>query len=712
MKTLKYLAAAALTLLAVSCNKEQVAPAGAGDEVTATFKVALPDAGVGTKATIADGTTVDQLIFAVYGADKNEIKALRQEDVVITNKVADVSVKLVKGEKYYFMFWGQKKGTGYYNTDDLKAVKINYDGMSNDETRDAFYAKKGPMVVSEAFSETITLHRPFAQINFGSSDKDAAAAAGLAVTESQVTVEGVYDTFNAFDNKYSGDVDVTYTFAATPDADAANPQVLTVEGQDYQYLAMNYVLAKNEKALVNLKGEFKLNNGKVVTVDVSNAPISKNYRTNILGDLLTVEGKFHIIVDEKFNGEYNMDESGQFIAAMKNGGNFKLTKDIVVPMSDSYAMVKKHTEVVIDLNGHNFTGVKANGAAIKAEGNLTINGEGVVSHTGGGSTDNAVYAAAGSKVIINGGTYKVGPDKNGKGNATIYSDGGLVEIYGGDFSTEAANENGYYFVLNQLDEIAENMFLVYGGTFHNYNPATGDNGTGKSYVAPGYESVRIDDNTWVVMKANPISTAAALKDAITSDEPVAISLANDVEIETPLVLRNNKAMTINLNGKSIVNKTQVNGSYTVVFNVTGNSHLTINGEGEVKALEETSDIDGYRMAVWAYDDAVVDINGGYFYNKQINPGTSNLIYVMDNAAVNITGGKFETAMLNAQGTSLLLNIYDHDRATAKINVTGGQFVAFNPADCVSEGPNTSFVPSGYKSEETATGSGIWTVIKE
>ena len=171
-------------------------------------------------------------------------------------------------------------------------------------------------------------------------------------------------------------------------------------------------------------------------------------------------------------------------------------------------------------------------------------------------------------------------------------------------------------------------------------------------------------------------------------------------------------MTINLNGKSIVNKTQVNTNYTVVFNVTGKSHLTINGDGEVKALEETSDIDGYRMAVWAYDDAVVDINGGYFYNKQINPGTSNLIYVMDNAVVNISGGKFETAMLNAQGTSLLLNIYDHDRATAKINVTGGQFVAFNPADCVSEGPNTSFVPSGYKSEETATGSGIWRVTKK
>ena len=176
-------------------------------------------------------------------------------------------------------------------------------------------------------------------------------------------------------------------------------------------------------------------------------------------------------------------------------------------------------------------------------------------------------------------------------------------------------------------------------------------------------------------------------------------LVDDIEIDYPLVLSGNTDVVIDLNGHSIVNKTQVNGNYTVVFNVTGNSHLTINGEGEVKALEETSDVDGYRMAIWAYDDAVVDINGGYFYNKQLNPGTSNLIYVMDRAVVNVAGGKFETAMLDAQGTSLLLNIYDHDRATAKINVTGGQFVAFDPADCISEGPHTNFVADGYKSTQ-------------
>lgn len=186
-------------------------------------------------------------------------------------------------------------------------------------------------------------------------------------------------------------------------------------------------------------------------------------------------------------------------------------------------------------------------------------------------------------------------------------------------------------------------------------------------------------------------------------------LVDDIEIDYPLVLSGNTDVVIDLNGHSIVNKTQVNGNFTVVFNVTGNSHLTINGEGEVKALEETSDVDGYRMAIWAYDDAVVDINGGYFYNKQLNQGTSNLIYVMDRAVVNVAGGKFETAMLNAQGTSFLLNMQDASRATAKINITGGQFVDFDPADCISEGPHTNFVADGYMSVKTE--DNVWTVVR-
>ena len=55
MKIFKYLAAAALTLLAVSCNKEQVTEVPDGQMVDVTFTAALPGE-MATKA-IGDGQT-------------------------------------------------------------------------------------------------------------------------------------------------------------------------------------------------------------------------------------------------------------------------------------------------------------------------------------------------------------------------------------------------------------------------------------------------------------------------------------------------------------------------------------------------------------------------------------------------------------------------------------------------------------------------------
>ena len=45
---------------------------------------------------------------------------------------------------------------------------------------------------------------------------------------------------------------------------------------------------------------------------------------------------------------------------------------------------------------------------------------------------------------------------------------------------------------------------------------------------------------------------------------------------------------------------------------------------------------------------------------------------------------------------------------AKINVTGGSFYKFNPADNVSEGAGTNFVSAGYDSKA----SGDWYVVSK
>lgn len=517
MKTLKYLAAAALTMLSVSCNKEQVTEVPDGQMVDVTFTAALPGE-MATKA-FGDGQTAKTLYVSVYENDteKTHLGDL-DKTATFTDLKTQVTFSLVKGKTYNFVFWAQAEGATCYDIDDLKNIKISYEGaVANDENRDAFYATRKELKVNGALTETIKLYRPFAQVNFGTADLFDAAAAGFIPAQSAFTatdVANVFDTFNA-EGKVEGLATDKVTFAKA-EIPGGGETLVTKDGTKYLWMTMNYILPvgkQGEKHISNVTAEFIPESGDPITASAPQAPVQNNYRTNILGNLLTSQVIFNVEIVPIFN-EPDTDID---IVNVKNAESLK-----------------------------------------------------------------ALVATGGSAKLV-----------------------------------------------------------------------------------------------------------------------------DDIEINYPLVLSGNTDVVIDLNGHSIVNKTQVNRNYTVVFNVTGNSHLTINGEGEVKALEETSDVDGYRMAVWAYDDAVVDINGGYFYNKQLNPETSNLIYVMDRAVVNVSGGKFETAMLNAQGTSLLLNMQDASRATAKNNITGGQFVDFDPADCVSEGPHTNFVADGYVSVGK---DGVWTVL--
>ena len=68
----------------------------------------------------------------------------------------------------------------------------------------------------------------------------------------------------------------------------------------------------------------------------------------------------------------------------------------------------------------------------------------------------------------------------------------------------------------------------------------------------------------------------------------------------------------------------------------------------------------------------------------------------------------------AKPDGFVLNCYDANRAngTAKIIVTGGTFVNFNPADCWAEGAHTNFVDKGYSVISEKHGEDTWfTVVK-
>lgn len=705
MKTFKYLAAAALTMLAVSCNKEQVAEVPDGQMVDVTFTAALPGE-MATKA-LGDGQTAKTLYVSVYENDteKTHLGDL-DKTATFTDLKTQVTFSLVKGKTYNFVFWAQAEGATCYDIDDLKNIKISYEGaVANDETRDAFYATRKELKVNGALTETIKLYRPFAQVNFGTADLFDAAAAGFIPAQSAFTatdVANVFDTFNA-EGKVEGPATDKVTFAKA-EIPGGGETLVTKDGTKYLWMTMNYILPvgkQGEKHISNVTAEFIPESGDPITASAPQAPVQNNYRTNILGNLLTSQVIFNVEIVPIFNEPdndidlVNIKNAESLKALFATGGEATLAADLVL---DESVAVKSGKEVVLNLNGKTVKN-NSNSSAFNVYGSLVINGEGTVD--GGEGGDNvAVWSMPGGKLTINGGTYTVGADANGLGNSTIYTTGGDVVINGGTFSTAAKYRDSYWTINKQNGSTGK--IEIYGGTFPGFDPANPNTDDETTYVADGYVSVG-KDGVWTVLPG--VKDVAALKSVF--NEGGVVALANDLVLDRTLSVPAGKEVVIDLNGKTISNTADLWDVPNTIANnwsllsVKGGI-LTIKGSGTLQAKEN----DCYAVDV--QDGGTVVIEDGTYV------GNIHAVYVQKGTA-EIKGGKYsiqQTYPEAAKAYGFVLNCFDENRknGTAKILVSGGEFVKFNPADCVAEGAGTNFVIAGYKS--VASGTDVWKVVKE
>lgn len=340
MKKILVYAAMASMLMAASCQKD-VTPSAeqTGDVVKATLTIEVSGM-PGTKAVtsddqtkIGDGRAADNLVFAVFDEAGKELEDLRQGDWTKNQAVikftdedqpkATVTVNLVRGKVYTFVCWAQNQEAGCYDFTNMKEIGISYKNYnaSNNDLRDAFYACVQTEKVTEDFSQTVTLNRPFAQINVGTTDFDAALKAGLEVDNlyTTMTVENAAIALDTFTGKAKGSDKVTFTYAhaVAPDYELEiNKSLVQNEPQfeiadKYGWLSMNYILvangSDNGEASALAKVSFEVREGEDVVLtsyEVDNVPVQRNYRTNIVGGLLTAEGEINIIIDPIFNGEY------------------------------------------------------------------------------------------------------------------------------------------------------------------------------------------------------------------------------------------------------------------------------------------------------------------------------------------------------------------------------------------------------------------------
>ena len=501
--------AAAVIFSAASCAKEDVSVAPVGQEVEVAFVADLGT--LGTRA-IADGTTVDEVAWAVYEDGAEAPLENLQGTLVLNGKQATLNIRLATGKTYDLAFFAYKaveakeelKGVvdpvHYAVNWAEKSISMKLDPKpANDETRDCFWFVRHDLKIEGPVSETFTLTRPLAQLNLGVTAQDVAdaKAAGFEVSDSQITVN-TYTKFNMFDGAVSEPSLTTAVFEqATSPVNGADILTVNDDPTKYKYLATTYLLV-NEKVTNDVSVSLWDQNGDLLnTLNYSYVPFQRNYRTNILGALLTNPAVFTIVVDERFNEPDNI-----VFHAFEYGGEVNLQGDMTVGHT---LYVKK--DAVLNLNGYtlrNHSGNKATDLIVVNEGaTLTINGGGYLVAESG--NDGYTVIAEGT-VIINGGTFEAGVDAAGEANALVYARGnGKVYVNGGVFN----NAHNSAFVLNKKDaDRATTTIEVRGGKFFNFNPENNlAEGPGTNFCAEGYGANENDGWYEVVAKRDYVMHA-------------------------------------------------------------------------------------------------------------------------------------------------------------------------------------------------------------
>lgn len=428
-KTILFSLSLAALLMAGSCQQDRLDPSASGETVTLTVEVPQQQ----TKA-IGDGTSVNTLLYEVWRtATPNDLKLeagaekLFKKSATISNGSVTLPLDLLIDQNYTILFWAQVDGTGHFNTDQLKAVKDNASSPANAEDKDAFYGVYTIEDHNTALTGTVTLRRPFAQLNLGSR-KGTGSSYGLKMEQSYVKVSDVANTFNVASGTASGSQPIEFSLAAVPSQD------LEASENTYDYASMNYFFVPENGASITVDYTIKTNFGDVSN-EVLSVPVKQNFRTNLLGNLLTQNAVVTVEIDQNF---YKPDENREVIndavslkaaiADAKSGDEIILGSDIVLGAPSASQLstkaaadlnaitIAKGQDIIINLNGHSISYTSTENAAaalILNNGKLTITdgpeNEGKISYKYAGTPDTS-YGYGNSTIenkgelIITGGT--------------------------------------------------------------------------------------------------------------------------------------------------------------------------------------------------------------------------------------------------------------------------------------------------------------------
>ena len=576
-KILFFVSALAGLFFAASCQQEEFAPVEESNVVT--FEVGIPE--VATKAVVDDGARINELVYDVYWTDASvetvpspdQLTLLYKGRKDVTNRATVVQVELMNDKNYVILFWAQRDNTWGFATDGnlLKnGVSFPDTFAANAENIEAFAGVSFLSSKNLSAKKSITLKRPFAQINLGSK---LAENFTIVPETSSMTVQNAGATYDLINQTAVGKKDVVFTAATTPTGDLKT---------DYRHVGMNYIFANG-----NVEIDYTLNTeaGMTITNTVSNVPVAANYRTNIIGKLFTSQADYTVTLEEQWgdagkdmeviteglvkniNGDYEVSNENGLAHAINNlwvsGGNYYLT-------AAEYDM----------------TGIDVTVPSIPSGVTLNIYGETPV------VTRSALPSFAG--ITITGLDSIIDEIANGAD----------VSISG--VTIETNDENQEVRLVNKVEEGA--TVVVSECTVVN-NATSESSDKMEDLIAVGSDKV---------LDASEVKTLAELQTALASGV-AKIVLANEIKITDDTVL--------NLNGKEITAvDTKESGSYALI-EVQPEVELTVNGPGSITLTAQ------HDRQWGAYSSVISNQRGTLNVNKDVvleHLGGTAMAYAIDN----------------------------------------------------------------------------------
>ena len=280
----------ALPMLMMSCNDEM---ALSEETVEVCFEAEIP-ALIGTRAS--DGLAVNKLVCAVFEKNGPEIKGHRETINVTSASGITYSPRLVKGRTYKVVFWAMRDDK--YNVTDM--TRITRSGSANEAEYDAFTATVETNV-DNSTSVRVTLIRPLAQLNMGVTPEDwdgVASELTFNMIPSNITISLTgKDTFNALTGLATGeDKSISYNLPVSGSE-------FTVDEKIYKNIAMCYVLPDAQKENFDITYSIYDQNSKAIRsdVEINAVPLQANYKTNVVGGLLTGTVTYNVSIQQDFS---------------------------------------------------------------------------------------------------------------------------------------------------------------------------------------------------------------------------------------------------------------------------------------------------------------------------------------------------------------------------------------------------------------------------